>query len=98
MFTDTVLIVLDVKPVIRLEVEKVRFTLDWTCDLVEDIGRRYEVWTEPPDVVLRNVRLLAGFRSGGVSTPISASRGGGSVRRWCSCCGATTWKSTSPSR
>ena len=64
LFTDTVPpVVVDVKPAHRLEVEKVRFTLDWTRELVEELGWRYEVWTEPPELSVMNLRFLAGFRN-----------------------------------
>jgi hypothetical protein len=36
----------------------VRFTLDWTRELVEQRGWLYEVWTEPDDLSLRNLRFL----------------------------------------
>lgn len=55
--------VVDVKPADRLKVDTVRFTLEWTRELVEGRGWRYEVWTEPDEVSLRNVRFLSGFRN-----------------------------------
>ena len=63
LFTDGIPTVVDVKPADKLSVEKVRFTLDWTRELVEDRGWIYEVWTEPDDFSLRNLRFLAGFRN-----------------------------------
>lgn len=48
---------------VRFAVDKVRFTLDWTRALVETLGWRYEVWSGSPDVLVRNVRFLAGFRN-----------------------------------
>lgn len=63
LFTDTVPTVVDVKPRHRLEVDKVRFTLDWTRALVEALGWRYEVCSDWPEVFLHNVRFLAGFRN-----------------------------------
>ena len=63
LFTDGVPRVVDVKPASRLAVEKVRFTLDWTCELVEELGWNYEAWSEPQDLELRNLRFLAGFRN-----------------------------------
>lgn len=62
LFTDTVPTVVDVKPLHRLEVDKVRFTVEWTRVLVESRGWRYEVCSDWPEVVLHNVRFLAGFR------------------------------------
>ena len=63
LFTDTVPTVVDVKPLQRLEVDKVRFTLDWTRALVEALGWRYEVCSDWPEGWLANVRFLAGFRN-----------------------------------
>lgn len=63
LFTDTVPIVVDVKPVDRLELEKIRFTLEWTRTLVESLGWRYEVWSGCSEISLHNVRFLAGFRN-----------------------------------
>ncbi|VBA45360.1 TnsA-like heteromeric transposase endonuclease subunit [Mycobacterium attenuatum] len=63
LFTDSVPTVVDVKPRHRLAVDKVRFTLDWTRALVETLGWRYEVWSGSPDVLVHNVRFLAGFRN-----------------------------------
>ncbi|WP_457135597.1 TnsA-like heteromeric transposase endonuclease subunit [Mycobacteroides abscessus] len=56
-------VVVDVKPLARLSDPKFTFTLDWTRALVEDRGWRYEVWSEPPETELGNVRFLAGFRN-----------------------------------
>jgi len=63
LFTDGLPRVVDVKPAARLSVEKVRFTLDWTRELVEELGWNYEAWSEPADLELRNLRFLAGFRN-----------------------------------
>lgn len=63
LFTDSVPTVVDVKPRHRLAVDKVRFTLDWTRALVEELGWRYEVWSGSPDLLVNNVRFLAGFRN-----------------------------------
>src|ERR1017187_9525970 len=54
--------VVDVKPRSRLSKPDVSFTLAWTRDLVERRGWRYEVWSEPPEAELGNLRFLAGFR------------------------------------
>jgi hypothetical protein len=40
----------------------VKFTFDWTRQLVEMSGWRYQIASEPPPVVVENVRFLAGFR------------------------------------
>ncbi|MFI2476747.1 TnsA-like heteromeric transposase endonuclease subunit [Nocardia xishanensis] len=52
--------VVDVKPQSRLA--RAQFTFGWTRELVEQRGWRYQVWTEPTDTELANVRFLAGFR------------------------------------
>jgi hypothetical protein len=56
-------IVVDVKPLAKLENPRVRFTLEWTRNLVERRGWRYEIWSEPPTTELANIRFLAGFRN-----------------------------------
>ena len=63
LFTDGIPTVVDVKPVDKLSAEKVRSTLDWTRELLEQRGWLYEVWTEPDDLSLRNLRFLSGFRN-----------------------------------
>jgi len=55
-------VVVDVKPQSRLSKQEVSFTLAWTRELVEQRGWRYEVWSEPPEAELGNVRFLAGYR------------------------------------
>lgn len=70
LFTDSVPTVVDVKPRHRLEVDKVRFTVDWTRVLVERLGWRYEVCSDLPEVALDNVRFLAGFRHPGRFDPV----------------------------
>jgi hypothetical protein len=54
--------VVDVKPRSRLSKPEVSFTLAWTKKLVQQRGWRYEVWSEPPEAELTNLRFLAGFR------------------------------------
>lgn len=65
LITDTVPTVVDVKPPDRLEMDKVRFTLEWTRAVVEEHGWCYEVWSGWPEVAVHNVRFLAGFRNRG---------------------------------
>lgn len=62
LITDTGPVVVDVKPARRLADPKVASTFEWTRELVEAHGWRYEVATEPTAVVLQNVRFLAGYR------------------------------------
>jgi hypothetical protein len=62
LLSDSGLTVVDVKPRSRLSKPKVSFTLAvaWTRDVVEGRGWRYEVWSEPPQAELANLRFLAG--------------------------------------
>jgi len=62
LLSDTGPTVVDVKPRSQLSKPKVSFTLAWTKDVVEQRGWRYEVWSEPPEAELANLRFLAGFR------------------------------------
>ncbi|WP_144121024.1 MULTISPECIES: TnsA-like heteromeric transposase endonuclease subunit [Catellatospora] len=55
-------VIVDVKPARRLVDATVAATLAWTAEVVALRGMRYEVWTEPPEVELANVRFLAGYR------------------------------------
>jgi hypothetical protein len=63
-------IVVDVKPRARLDRPKISFTLGWTRRLVEQRGWRYEVWSEPPELELANLRFIAGFRNEKRFSPI----------------------------
>jgi len=62
LLTDSVPIVVDLKPASRISKPDVAFVLSWTRRAVEERSWRYEVWSEPPPVELANVRLLAGYR------------------------------------
>ncbi|MDX1873283.1 TnsA-like heteromeric transposase endonuclease subunit [Mycolicibacterium sp. 120266] len=64
LITDNGPVVVDVKPAHRLADPKVTFTFEWTRELIESRGWRYEVATEPIAVELANVRFLAGYRRG----------------------------------
>ncbi|MGC9501223.1 TnsA-like heteromeric transposase endonuclease subunit [Streptomyces sp. WG7] len=55
-------LVVDVKPRHRAAKPEHAFTFAWTREAVESRGWRYEVWSEPPDAELANVRFLAGYR------------------------------------
>ena len=62
LVTDAGPLVVDVKPRQHLSKEKTAFTLAWCRTVVEDRGWEYEVWSEPPEGELENLRMLAGFR------------------------------------
>ncbi|MFH8443422.1 TnsA-like heteromeric transposase endonuclease subunit [Streptomyces sp. NPDC018026] len=62
MATTTGPLVVDVKPRHREARPEHAFTFAWTREAVESRGWRYEVWSEPPDAELANVRFLAGYR------------------------------------
>ncbi|MFE2441640.1 TnsA-like heteromeric transposase endonuclease subunit [Streptomyces sp. NPDC059426] len=55
-------VVVDVKPLRRLSNPVVGFTFAWTRRAVESRGWAYEVWSEPPEAELENIRFLAGYR------------------------------------
>ncbi|WP_405914552.1 TnsA-like heteromeric transposase endonuclease subunit [Streptomyces sp. NBC_00728] len=55
-------VVVDVKPRQWLSMPVVAFTFAWTRRAVESRWWRYEVWSEPPQTELENIRFLAGFR------------------------------------
>ncbi len=55
-------VVVDVKPLARLNKPVVVRTFAWTRAAVESRGWRYDVSTEPPPNRLANVRFLAGYR------------------------------------
>jgi len=62
LVTDTGPIVVDVKPRQYLSKKETAFTLAWCRAALEDRGWEYEVWPEPPEAELANLRLLAGYR------------------------------------
>lgn len=74
LITDAAPVVVDVKPARRLADPKVAFTFEWTRELVEARGWRYEVATEPDVVALANVRFLAGYRREWLFTPSLLAR------------------------
>jgi hypothetical protein len=55
-------VVVDVKPRRRLSNPVVSSTFAWTRRAVESRGWCYEVWSEPPEAELENIRFLAGYR------------------------------------
>ena len=62
LLTNAVPLVVDVKPQSWLGKPLNVITFAWTRELVESRGWRYEVWSEPPQAELENVRFLAGYR------------------------------------
>jgi hypothetical protein len=62
LLTESLPVVVDVKPASRVSNPDVAFVLAWTRRSVEGRGWVYEVWSEPPAVELANVRMLAGYR------------------------------------
>lgn len=62
-------VVVDVKPRRRLSDPVVAFTFEWTRQAVESRGWRYEVWSEPREAELENVRFLAGYRRAWLFAP-----------------------------
>lgn len=69
--------VVDVKPARRLSKPEVASTFAWTRSALERRGWLYEVWSEPNEVELQNVRFLAGFRRRSLFEPslLAALRG-----------------------
>ena len=55
-------VVVDVKPRRRLSMPEVDFTFEWTRQVVESRGWQYEVWSEPSEAELENLRFLAAHR------------------------------------
>lgn len=62
-------VVVDVKPRRRLSNPVVAFTFAWTRRAVESRGWRYEVWSEPAETELDNIRFLAGYRRNWLFNP-----------------------------
>ena len=75
-------LVVDVKPWHLLTRPKVSFSLGWAREAVESRGWEFEVWSEPPEAELANVRFLAGYRRARVFGPGGGGggRGGGPGR------------------
>ncbi|MGW4838614.1 TnsA-like heteromeric transposase endonuclease subunit [Streptomyces globisporus] len=55
-------LVVDVKPRDLLTRPKVAFSLGWARDVVESRGWEFQVWSEPPEAEMTNLRFLAGYR------------------------------------
>lgn len=62
LMAGSVPLIVDVKPASKLAKEDVAFALGWARAVVEEHGWRYEVWSEPPQIRLENLRFLAGYR------------------------------------
>lgn len=62
LITDQGPTVVDVKPAHRLSKPEVSETFAWTRTALEHRGWSYEVWSEPNELELQNLRFLAGFR------------------------------------
>lgn len=62
VFRATGLTVVDVKPARRLHDPRVSNALGWVKDVVEDAGWQFEVFTEPDEARIANVRFFAGYR------------------------------------
>ncbi|WP_258016517.1 TnsA-like heteromeric transposase endonuclease subunit [Streptomyces sp. AJS327] len=75
MATTTGPLVVDVKPRHRAARPEHAFTFTWTREAVASRGWRYEVWSEPPDAELANVRFLARYRRDWLFEPDLLDRG-----------------------
>lgn len=62
-------LVVDVKPRHLLTAPKVAFSLGWAREVVESRGWEFQVWTEPSEAELANLRFLAGYRRGWLFDP-----------------------------
>lgn len=57
-------LVVDVKPRHLLTRPKVNFALGWDHEVALSRGWDFQVWSEPPEAELANLRFLAGYRRG----------------------------------
>ena len=62
LFRATGVTVVAVKPARKLTDPRVAYALRWVRDVVEDAGWQFEVFTEPPQTYIANVKFLAGYR------------------------------------
>jgi hypothetical protein len=74
--------VVNVKPADRIGDPKVTATFKWATAVFESRGWRHEVWSGAPEVLLANVRFLAGYRrrdrlDGGLLHAVMAAVDGG---------------------
>jgi hypothetical protein len=64
-------VVVDVKPRDKLDDPKVVDTFAWVRAAVETKGWKFEVASEPPPILLENVRFLAGYRRRPYVSPLA---------------------------
>lgn len=62
LLTDDGPVVVDVKPARLLDAPDVVKAFDWVRAVVESLGWSFDVASEPPPILMENVRFLAGFR------------------------------------
>ena len=62
LFRATGLTVVDVKPASRLQDPRVAAALGWARDFIEDAGWEFEVFSEPNETEMANIRFFAGYR------------------------------------
>lgn len=62
LFRATGVTVVAVKPARKLADPRVAYALRWVREVVEDAGWQFEVFTEPPEAYIANVKFLAGYR------------------------------------
>lgn len=62
-------VVVDVKPLRRLEDPAVRSTFGWAREIAADCSWGFEVFSEPDPVLLGNIRFLAGYRRAWLFAP-----------------------------
>ncbi len=64
-------VVVDVKPRAKLDDPKVVDTFAWVGAALETKGWKFEVASEPPPILLENVRFLAGYRRRPYVSPLA---------------------------
>lgn len=74
VFRKTGLTVIDVKPKRRLNDPRIAEALGWVKDVIEDAGWQFEVFTEPDESVLANVKFFAGYRRSEAIHPAALSK------------------------
>lgn len=74
LFRATGVTVVAVKPARKLTDPRVAYALRWVREVVEDAGWQFEVFTEPPQTYIANVRFLAGYRRSEAIHPDALAR------------------------